>query len=192
MKIPIHEIAPSEWRSKSLNLLVDRLVEDHHSFRVQYLPQIESRLERLKAKLGPAPAPAVEALSDFRNFRREFAWHMDEEESFLYPKILRTEACLHDPDRYPEIFVGSITAFSSAHIQLPEEAFQVMFTSLSQKMRALPIDPLHADAMKEILPLLADFGHELASHTYLESMILFPWTAESEAVLRERAAKRML
>jgi hypothetical protein len=43
---------------------------------------------------------------------------------------------------------------------------------------------------EEILPLLTDFGPKRASHTYLESMILFPWTLEPEAALPERAAEK--
>lgn len=183
--------AAGEWRSKPMSVLIERLIGDHRTFREHDLPGIERRLELLKSELGLAPAPAVEALADFRAFKQGFAWHMDEEESFLFPKILRTEACLHDPGLYPEVFKGSIAVFSSSHIHLPEETFRDMLNSLSRKVRALPIDPAKAAPMQEILSTLTAFGSTLTAHTYLESEILFPWAAETEDVLRNRAAKKM-
>lgn len=180
-----------DWRAKPVDHLIGRLIRDHQDFRAHDLPRIESLLELLKSELGLAPSPAVSALSDFRTFKQEFTWHMEEEESYLYPKILRTEACLHDPGLYPEIFKGSITAFSPSHIHFPEELFRDMLDSLSRKVHGLPIDPVAAAPMKDILSVLAGFAAKLTEHTYLESGILFPWTAESERILRDRAAKEM-
>lgn len=116
---------------------------------------------------------------------------MDEEESFLFSKILRTEACLHDPDLYPEVFKGSIAAFPPSHIHLPEETYREMLNSLSRKVIALPIDHIKAAPMREILATLPAFGSALTAHTKLESEILFPRAAETEDVLRNRAANRM-
>ncbi len=181
-----------DWRSKPLNGLTEHLTANHKAFREHDLDHIDRLLSLLQLELGLVPAPAMQAHSDFRTFRREFTWHMEEEESFLFPKILRTEACLHDPELYPETFKGSVGIFSDAQIHLPEETFRDLLATLTQKVRALPFDPVRSGTMKEILVLLEAFGARLKAHTYLESEILFPWTAEMEAVLRKRAAKEML
>ncbi|MDB5104911.1 MAG: hemerythrin [Fibrobacteres bacterium] len=182
----------ADWRSKPLTLLIDYLVANHKAYREHVLTNMERLLGLLQLEMGLAPAPAVEALADFRNFRQEFTWHMDEEESFIFPKILRTERCLHDPDLYPEIFQGSVGIMSPAHIHLPEEAFREMLDALTRKVHALPLQQTHLSHIQGILDGLNAFAARLRAHTYLESEILFPWASEMEAELRKRAARGML
>jgi iron-sulfur cluster repair protein YtfE (RIC family) len=174
------------WNEKPLYRLVDHLTWNHEAFRDRDLPRMESLLTRLKLELGIATA--LDALREFRSFSQEFIWHMEEEESFLFPKMLRTEACVHHPEMYPEIFAGSLTAFPPKMQHFPEEAFLTLIASLQFKVRALPLDPSVSGPMREILYALDGFASKLKAHTYLETAILFPKALALEATLGKRPA----
>ncbi|MDB5047091.1 MAG: hypothetical protein JWO30_162 [Fibrobacteres bacterium] len=179
------------WLSKPLYHLVDHLSAAHESFREHDLPCIEQLLVYLKLELGHAPGPAVAALADFQTFRREFVWHLEEEESFLFPKILRTEACLRHPELYPDVFKGSVEMFPPALMRLPDQELQDMLTTLTQNVWKIPLGRIHAKHLQEILSSLLSYGSKLKAHTYLESEILFKRAIGMEGELRQRAAHRL-
>ncbi len=178
-----------DWLAKPLYLLIDHLTANHTGFRESDLPKIERLLDILKLEMGMASAPVEEAHAHFRSFRQEFTWHMDEEETFLFPKIMRTEACLRYPELYPEVFKGSVSMFPPAQIRLPEEAFHEMLGALMQKVRAVPMSHVHTDPMHELLGELVSYGSKLKAHTYLETDILFRRAAKMEEVLLKRSSR---
>lgn len=178
-----------DWLEKPLYRLIDQLTLNHKDFREKDLPRIEHHLSMVKLELGLAVALAEKAHADFLSFRQEFTWHMDEEEAFLFPKILRTEACLRHPELYPEVYKGSVRMFPPEQMRMPEEAFREMLGELVAKIQALPVNPLHAAHMQSLLADLLAYGAKLKAHTYLESEILFRRAYGMEEALLKRAAK---
>jgi iron-sulfur cluster repair protein YtfE (RIC family) len=80
-----------DWQSLPLYYLIDYLTSGHRLFRMRDLPDVHRLLENLRIEF-PAGNGSLDILvREFASFRREFGWHMEEEEEFLFPKILRIE-----------------------------------------------------------------------------------------------------
>ena len=177
----------SDWKSIPLYHLADHLTENHHHFRSHHLQAVQLIFDspdfqsRAHAKIL-APIHA-----EFESFKQNFLWHMDEEEGFLFPKALRTEACVRHGDLYPEVFKGSVRMYSSSQIHSPEETFKHMLESLIIRVRALVEGNVRASRIGEAIHSLKAFQSKLIVHIGLESEILFPRAIALEEHLKKRA-----
>jgi regulator of cell morphogenesis and NO signaling len=177
-----------DWPRLPLFFLVDYLAAEHRYFRARALPEVHRLLQELRREFPSGHAALESLLGEFLAFRQEFSWHMEEEEEFLFPKILRTEASLRHPDLYPEVFKGSIGMFTPNQLQGPEHRFHEIITGLSERLRGLVSGTLHLAAAKTALAALQGYEARLKAHAYLECEILFPRALEMEASLLRRNA----
>jgi iron-sulfur cluster repair protein YtfE (RIC family) len=178
-----------EWLAGPVQRLIDHLTETHREFRERDLPSIERGMECLLAEPGLASEALRSALPDFRTFRRDFHYHMEEEEAFLFPKILRTEASLRHPEAYPEVFKGSVSAFTEEMAHFPEEEFTALMEALERSLRAsAQTVPPPGPAWEALLAEMSGCAAKLKAHARLESGILFRKAAEMERELRKRNA----
>jgi iron-sulfur cluster repair protein YtfE (RIC family) len=177
-----------DWLSWPLRKLIEHLTEAHREFRERDLPSIERRMEGLLAGTGPTVDAMRSVLPEFRAFRREFRFHMEEEEDFIFPKILRTEESLRHPEGYPEVFKGSVSAYTSEMVHFPEEEIAALAAALERKLCiAVRPTPPSAD-LEALLGELAVCAAKLKAHAHVESEILFRKAAEMERELRKRNA----
>lgn len=179
-------IEGQDWAELPLYFLADHLTAEHRAFRSRDLPDVHRLLEGLRLEF-PAGHAAIESLlGDFKGFRQEFTWHMQEEEEFLFPKILRTEASLRHPDLYPETYKGSIAMFPAHQLHAPESLFHQLLAGLFVRLRDLASDPLSRVAAVQALDTLHGYEARLKAHTYLESEVLFPRALAMEATILRR------
>jgi regulator of cell morphogenesis and NO signaling len=181
---PTHQ----DWPRLPLYSLIDFLTAGHRGFRARDLPEIHRLLETLRLDFPAGQASLETLLGEFTAFRQEFSWHMEEEEEFLFPKILRTEASVRHPELYPEVFKGSIGMFSSSQLQEPEHRFHQIVTDLSERLRGLVSDALHLATAKSALSAMQGYEARLKAHVYMECEILFPRALAMEASLLQRNA----
>ena len=177
-----------DWTTLPLYFLIDHLAAGHRIFRTRDLPEVHRLLESLRMDFPAGHASLEILLREFTSFRQEFSWHMEEEEEFLFPKILRTEASLRHPDLYPEVFKGSIAMFSTRQLQEPEHRFHELVTGLTSRLRGLVSDALHLATAKNALAALQGYEARLKAHVYMECEILFPRALAMEASLLRRSA----
>lgn len=183
------EQATGGWTAKPLYCLADHLTANHREFRAKDLPQMQRLFELIRLEF-PNESGTIDAfLAEYRSFRQELSWHMNEEEEFLFPKILRTEASLRHPELYPEIYKGSVNMFPKNQLHVPEEAFRDMLAELTAKFKELVTDLHQLPVVREILSVLQTFAMKLKAHTYLEAEVLFPRAAEMENRLASREIK---
>ncbi len=178
-----------DWKGLPLYFLVDHLTANHREFRRRDLPNIHRMLEALRLEIPSAQATLSELISELTSFRQEFSWHMEEEEEFLYPKILRTEASMRHPDLYPEIFKGSVTMFTKVQIHAPEDSFHALVASIFVRLKNAVSDISQIPLIQETLGGIQSFEARLRAHTYVESEILFPRATAMETLLLQRAAQ---
>ncbi|MBW8889410.1 MAG: hypothetical protein JF616_16765 [Fibrobacteres bacterium] len=178
--------ARQDWPNLPLFCLIDHLTTGHRGFRARDLPEVHRLLESLRMDFPAGQAALQSLLGEFTAFRQEFSWHMEEEEEFLFPKILRTEASLRHPELYPEVFKGSIGMFSSRQLQEPEHRFHQIVTDLSERLRGLVSDALHLATAKSALSAMQGYEARLKAHVYMECEILFPRALVMEASLLQR------
>jgi iron-sulfur cluster repair protein YtfE (RIC family) len=179
-------LATDDFAAKPLWYLVEFLTENHRDFRSKDLPELQRLFDLLRLEFAQEPRAIDGFVDEFTDFRRELAWHLDEEEEFLFPKALRTEASLRHPELYPEVFKGSVTMFPRTHLRIPEENFRQMLAELDRKFHGLITDLRQLPIVRRILEAMQAFSAKLKTHTYLEADILFPRVAEMETELLHR------
>jgi iron-sulfur cluster repair protein YtfE (RIC family) len=177
-----------DWRELPLYFLVDHLTANHREFRARDLPEVHRLLEDLRMEMPEGQGELTALCDEFKDFRRDFSWHMEEEEEFIYPKILRTEASLRHPDMYPEVFKGSIRMFSQIQLHDPEETFHELVAGLALRLRSIVSDVSQLPVIQKALSAMQAYESRLRAHTYVESEILFRRALEMEEALLRRVA----
>lgn len=174
-----------DWQKAPLYELVDRLAADHRRFRDVDLPRIGSLLDEMDSA-SATPAISLDDLKlEFHSFKIDFLLHMNEEESFLFPKVLRTEASLAHPQLSPETFRGSVAAYSPIMLHTPEVQIKHLVAELVARVKE-PVASI-TPALERLRGHLEDFASRIVRHADLEIEYLLPRTLAQERMLHRRA-----
>lgn len=178
----------TDWASKPLYHLIDHLTRGHREFRDRDMPSIAGVLETNHLPAYPQGYVIKLLVQEFNYFRDEFIKHMDEEEIFLFPKIMRNEACFRHPEMGPEIHKGSVNLYLKLESHKPENEFKRMITSIREKLRNQMMDESVAALAAKVQVALESFEAKLVDHADLETNVLFPMAGRLEQELYESAA----
>lgn len=176
------------WDTKPIHCLVDHLALEHAEFREKDLPGIESLLVAERLPAYPDGYVVKLLLQEFRYFEAEFRKHMAEEEEFLFPKILRNEACWRHPELGPEIHRGSVNLYLRLETHKPEEEFKRLILSIQEKLRNQHLHRPAAELANQAQAALDAFARRLLAHADLETNSLFPRAGRLEQQLYAGAA----
>jgi iron-sulfur cluster repair protein YtfE (RIC family) len=178
----------TDWPAKPLYHLIDHLTRGHREFRDQDLPSIAGILATGHLPAYPQGYVVKLLVQEFEYFRDEFLKHMDEEETFLFPKIMRNEACFRHPQMGPEIHKGSVNLYLRLENHKPENEFKRMLTSIRDKLRNQMVDESVQALAAKLQSALESFESRLVEHADLETNVLFPLAGRLEQELYEGAA----
>lgn len=175
----------TDWAAKPVYHLIDYLTRNHEDFRDMDMKGIEALLSR--ERLPGYPDGYVEKLmlQEFRHFEQGFLKHMEEEEVFLFPKIIRNEACFRHPALDPEAYKGSVNLYLKLESHKPEDVFKRMLASIREKLRNQLMHQPAVDLVRETLVALESFEGRLLAHADLEADVLFPRAGRLEQELYE-------
>jgi iron-sulfur cluster repair protein YtfE (RIC family) len=163
--------------------LVDHLALDHAEFRGKDLPGIEFLLVAERLPAYPDGYVVKLLLQEFLHFEADFEKHMAEEEEFLFPKILRNEACLRHPKLGPEVHRGSVNLYLRFATHKPDEEFKRMIVSIQDKLRNQHVHRPAAELAHQAQAALDAFAKRLLAHADLETNSLFPRAGRQEQQL---------
>jgi iron-sulfur cluster repair protein YtfE (RIC family) len=180
--------AETEWDAKPIHWLIDSLTADHREFREKAMPGIESLLVAERLPAYPDGYVVKLLLQEFRHFQADFLKHMAEEEEFLFPKILRNEACWRHRELGPEIHRGSVNLYLRLETHKPEEEFKRMIVSIREKLRNQHLQRPAAELARRAEQALDAFAKRLIAHADLETHTLFPRAGRLEQELFASAA----
>ncbi len=183
--------AETGWDKHRTYWLIDLLTREHAAFRDTDMPAIQALLEEERRLPHPDGFVAHQLAEEFAHFRADFEKHMTDEEEFLFPKILRNEACFQYPELEPEPFRGSVNLYLKLDRHKPDEAFGRTLDSLRAKLRNRHLHRDTAELAQRVLAALDGFAHRLNAHAALESGILFPRAGRLEQELYEGSAPGM-
>ena len=183
--------ADSDWKAKPIYYLIDYLTANHRRFREKDLPA----LGRLLDVHGVPTFPdryAFELMSqEFLAFEQELLKHMQEEEEFLFPKIMRNEACFRYREMTPEPYRGSVNLFLTLQPHKQEEEIKHMFMGIREKLRNLRVQEGTRALLDKANAALEAFQVALVTHADLETQVLFPVAGRLEQELYENSAPGM-
>lgn len=177
----------TDWDAKPIHWLVDRLTADHEAFRGTELPALENMLVAERLPAYPDGYVVKLLVQEFRRFRSDFLKHMAEEEEFLFPKILRNEACYRHPEIGSEVYRGSVNLYLRFKTHKPEEEFKAMIVSIRDKLRNQHMGRPAAALAREAQDAMDAFARRLSLHADLETESLFPRAGRLEQMLYEHA-----
>lgn len=177
--------AEQDWRLAPMYLVLDRLLESHRNFRERSFPNLLAMTTPERGCSAEESAFLNNAAREIRDFQADFLPHMEEEETYLFPKVLRTEACLNHSDLMPEIFTGSVAAYPPSLLQSPEERVMEMLSDLRKRVAEAGGPAVQALA-ERLGTALEAFETDLHDHARLEMEILIPRAREMEAALTRR------
>ena len=180
--------ADTPWDKKPIYWLVDHLTLDHVAFRDADMPSILALMEEERMPAYPDGYVVKLLLQEFRHFQADFAKHMAEEEEFLFPKIMRNEACFRYPELGPQVFRGSVNLYLKLETHKPEEEFKRMIVSIREKLRNQHIHRPTIELAQRAQTAMDGFALRLLAHADLETNVLFPRAGRLEQVLYENSA----
>jgi len=126
-------------------------------------------------------------VQEFRHFQADFIKHMAEEEEFLFPKIMRNEACFRYRELGPEVFRGSVNLYLKLETHQPEEEFKRMILSIREKLRNQLMQRPTAEVAERAQAAMDAFAGRLLVHADLETNVLFPRAGRLEQELYENS-----
>jgi regulator of cell morphogenesis and NO signaling len=178
----------TDWAAKPIHWLVDHLTLEHDRFREQDMPAIGEMMNEEKLPAYPDGYVVKLLLQEFRHFEADFRKHMAEEEEFLFPKILRNEACYRHRELGPEIHRGSVNLYLKLETHKPEDEFKRMIVSIREKLRNQHLDRPASEIATRVQAAMDAFSERLLIHADLETQVLFPRAGRLEQELYESAA----
>jgi len=184
LALPIPRI-DTDWEKKPLYWLIDHLTLDHIDFREKDMPAILAMMEDERLPAYPEGYVVKLLIQEFRHFQADFHKHMAEEEEFLFPKIMRNEACFRHRELDPETFKGSVNLYLKLETHKPEEEFKRMIISIQEKLRNQHLSRPVAELAQRTQTALDSFAERLLKHAALETDVLFPRAGRFEQELYE-------
>lgn len=176
--------ADSRWEDLPAYYLVDYVTHQHREFLLNDIPDIHYLFDML-VLTDTEHAPAIKALqADFQSFCQDYHNHMDEEETHIFPRIMRCEASLKDSSVHPEFNAGSVQIFVATRSARLVQRTETSLTEMVERAARVVADlGLPSPEGRNLQDLLTHFLARLRAHTHLETQRLFPAGLELERTL---------
>ncbi len=173
----------TDWLAMPIYWLVDYLTECHRDFLLQDVSEIGHILD-IHTIADSDESDSLRSIHRaFQDFTKELRNHVDEEETYLFPKILRYEASLRDNRIHPEFHRGSIQSYMAIRLDQEEKRLYKACDLLSEKIRVHSETHIDSFTAGELLAMLGRMREKLNDHGDLEARILFPTAREMEKSL---------
>ena len=177
----------SDWDGLSLPMLLNHLVLDHADILDSMLPAIRMALTRASGR-GIAPGRLAYIATAWPAFTADLAAHMQEEEVFLFPRLLQYDHCVRHGGRHPDFNAGSVKVFIALRMLGNEHKQMDALKKFLSDWRAIPQSgAVESDAERSLHDLLEEFQKRLETHSRIEETVLFPRGTALEKMLYDRA-----
>jgi iron-sulfur cluster repair protein YtfE (RIC family) len=173
----------TDWSAMPLYALIDYLTHEHRSLMLQEVADI-SHLFDVHALSDDAEARLLRPFQrDFQAWVREFQTHIDQEEGYLFPKVLRYEACLRDRNVHPEFHHGSIQSFMATRDAQVGRQFYKTCEALAHRLEAHAAAHPASPAAADLAEIAGRLSAKLSSHFELENKTLYAAARDLERSL---------
>jgi len=148
-------------------LLIDFILEHHHRYVRETIPQLNALLDKVVNAHGADTPELLAVRENFTVLAEELLEHMPKEEQVLFPLIKKLSEQNNSP--------------ASTYVQMPIQVMEHEHESagnIVKKIRALTNSyqiPAHAcPTFRITYTMLEEFDKDLMQHIHLENNILFP------------------
>jgi iron-sulfur cluster repair protein YtfE (RIC family) len=171
----------TDWKNQPVFLLLDYLTREHRRFIGEILPSILSALSRQMTGNADSLRRLRYMAEEWPGFSVGLQEHIQEEEEFLFPKLLRYDYGLRHQNRHPDFTDGSVTVYVALQM-LRDEKKQMTFIRrfLNEVLFTHAVADSSFSPEARLEPLLEDLQFRLLGHSSLETNVLFPWAKAAE------------
>ena len=166
-----------DFDKMSLTQLCDYIVQTHHSYVKNEMPQIYAYLQKVASKHGDRHPELIKIFQTFAAVKEEMEGHMKKEELILFPRIKELEKLLSNENGQFQMNIG----YLQAPINVMEHEHDHAGGQLNE-IRILTNDytpPQDACTTYRLsFAALQAFELDLHHHVHLENNILFPRAIE--------------
>jgi iron-sulfur cluster repair protein YtfE (RIC family) len=163
----------TDWSAMPLYMLIDYLTHDHRSLLLQEVADISHLLD-VHTLSDDAEARLLRPFQrDFQAWVRDFQAHIEQEEGFLFPRVLRYEACLRDRNVHPEFHRGSIQSFMATREAQVGRQFYKTCETFAHRLVAHAAAHPASPAAEELAETASRLSAKLAAHFDLETKVLY-------------------
>ncbi len=171
------------WKELPIAYLLDFLTQNHRDFYLNFVNDIEYMFD-LQSAADPKSSLELRSLfSDFRKFVAELQSITELEETQIFPRVLRYEACLQDPRVHPEFQKGSLQIVIANRMSRFSFRRKYFFPAFLERVGQLGQNGLDPSGTITLIQRLEEFHAELLEHELLEFDTLFPMALEMERTL---------
>lgn len=158
-------LRPERWSS---SLLIDFIVENHHTYVTEAIPEIQALLDKVCAAHGDDTPELLEIRQDFADLAEELTGHMRKEEFVLFPAIKRLEAQSLSSHPLIEALQTPIEAMEHEH-----DSAGALIKNIRKVSNNYTPPEFACPTFKITFKKLQEFDQDLMRHIHLENNILF-------------------
>jgi regulator of cell morphogenesis and NO signaling len=144
--------------------LVDFIIQNHHSYVKDVIPQLQELLDKVCSVHGEDHIELPEIRDDFTDLANELLTHMNKEEKLLFPAIKNRAR-------------GELShVMLDGPIHVMEEEHEVagdLMKSIRQLTKQYTIPRDACPTLQLTYKKLEEFDHDLMQHVHLENNVLF-------------------
>jgi iron-sulfur cluster repair protein YtfE (RIC family) len=163
----------TDWTAMPLYMLVDYLTQEHRGLMVQEVSDISHLFDIHTLSDAGESVDLRKLQRAFQNWVKDFQAHIDQEEGYLFPKVLRYEACLKDNNVHPEFHHGSVQSYMATLEAQEGRQFYSDCNTLAGRMRAHELAHPTSIAARELAELFERLRDKLNAHFDLETNSLY-------------------
>lgn len=152
----------------SAQLLADYIVQNHHEYVRQAIPEIVALLEKVCAAHGDDNIALLNIQQDFIDLAEELLSHMEKEEVALFPALKRFAA--QDDSDHPllDTLKAPISMMEHEHVVAGD-----LMKSIRRLSNDYTVPEFACPTYRVTFQKLREFDNDLMTHVHLENNILF-------------------
>jgi regulator of cell morphogenesis and NO signaling len=156
-----------------LDSLIDHIVEKHHTYVRDRIPDIEPFLEKVVHVHGGRHPELLLVQEKFDEIKQELTDHMYKEENILFPQIKKLVSAIKNSSEYVIPPYGSIKN-PIQMMEMEHESAGSGFKIIRENTHNLQPPSDACQTYRVVFALLDEFETDLHRHIHLENNILFP------------------
>ena len=167
-----------DFDKMSMTQLSDYVVQTHHAYVKNEMPQIDAYLQRVSAKHGDSHPELHKIFQTFTAVKEEMEGHMKKEELILFPRIKELEKLANNETANMQLNIGYLQSPITVMEQEHDHAgnllndIRILSSNYTTPENACTTYRLCFAALKA-------FELDLHQHVHLENNILFPKAIET-------------
>lgn len=165
---------PARVEQWSASLLADYIVQNHHEYVRNVVPEIEALLEKVCRAHGEDNVELLTIRQDFSDLSEELLNHMNKEEVALFPAIKRLAAQQGDNPLLADSLQAPINIMEHEHTIAGD-----LMKAIRKASDNYTVPEYACPTYRATYQRLREFDADLMTHVHLENNILFKKVTET-------------